>query len=80
MITNSIRAFMVLFVAYCVVTHCIGCASPQVKEAAAVGSDESAQLRCVDKNETKVSIEACRANVRAQFGIVETIRDAGGDQ
>lgn len=80
MINNSIRAAMVLFVAYVVVTRSLGCASPQAKEDAAISSYAAAQLRCIDANDTKVAIDACRATVRLQFGVAETIKDAGGDR
>lgn len=80
MINNSIRAAMVLFVAYVVVTRSLGCASPQVKEDASISAYAAQQLRCVDKYDTRREIDACRSLVRKQWGIAETIKDAGADQ
>ena len=37
------------------------------------------QLRCVDNNNTKPEIDACRRAVRLKWGIVEFAGDAGHD-
>lgn len=61
------------------IAHAAGCidARPAVAEATYLGQ----QLRCVDKYNTRDAIEACRARVRRDWGIAETVtKDAGGDR
>lgn len=59
--------------------HCVGCISKEAKEAIADGAYAEEQLRCVDKNETREAIDACRRAVRIRWNIAETGRDAGHD-
>lgn len=61
-------------------SHCAGCLSREAKEAIADGAYAEEQLRCVDKNDTREAIDACRRAVRIKWGITDTGRDAGHDR
>jgi hypothetical protein len=64
--------------ALCVVT--IDCRSEQAKEASAEAAYTLELTRCVDKANTLAESKACRRRVNEQWGIVETVRDAGREQ
>lgn len=57
--------------------RCTGCLPREAKEAMADSSYAAEQLRCVDQNDTKPKIDACRASVRLRWGIAETVTDGG---
>lgn len=50
--------------------------SPESSEAAYTAE----HLRCVDKSETLSESHACRDAVDRRWGIVHTLRDAGGER
>lgn len=60
----------------------VGCDRPEAstaaKEQAADAVYLAEHLRCVDDFRTNPEIDACRAKVRARWGIVETARKDGG--
>ncbi len=61
----------------------IGCLSREAKEAIADGAYAAEHMRCVDANETRAEIDACRRAVRVRWQIEETVtkyRDSGIDQ
>lgn len=80
------RAFVglafALFAVLSIVGHCTGCApSKEAKEAAAEATYAAEHLSCVERFDTTQAINACRAGVRARWGISDTrARDAGVDQ
>lgn len=60
-------------------TLLIGCSSPPSTAATAAESAYTADLvRCVDKASTLAESKACRAQVNASWGIVETATKDGG--
>jgi hypothetical protein len=60
----------------------IGCERPEAstaaKEQAADATYAAEHLRCVADFHSDPEIDACRARVRARWGIVETTRKDGG--
>lgn len=61
--------------------HLIACEpSQQAREAAAQGAYLAEHVRCVERYDTKEAIDACRDQVRVQWGIVTRVRDAGADR
>lgn len=56
-----------------------GCASPAARAAEAESAYLAEQLRCVDAAHSRDEADACRRQVRARWGIVETStsRDGG---
>jgi hypothetical protein len=64
----------------CIVGHCAsGCApSTAAKEKAADATYAAEHMRCVEANDTKATIDACRAAVRVRWGITETATKDGG--
>ena len=58
-----------------------GCASTAQQEAIARDRYKKEQLDCVKQYDTRAEIDACRAHVRAEWGITETVsKDAGADR
>lgn len=60
----------------------VACSALSVEKGAAESAYLAAQLDCVDENDTKASIDACRAAVRAQWALdaAADVRDAGGER
>ncbi len=55
------------------------CAKPiAAQQVAAEAAYQGALLRCVDDARTLSESKACRAKVDAEWGIVQTAHDAGG--
>lgn len=58
-----------------------GCVSGAQQEAIARDRYKKEQLDCVKQYDTRAEIDACRAHVRAEWGITETVsKDAGADR
>jgi outer membrane lipoprotein-sorting protein len=58
-----------------------GCADAKsAKEAAAEGAYLAEHMKCVQTYDTNDEINTCRDEVRRRWGIVTTVRDAGGDR
>jgi len=57
---------------------CTHCLPREAKEALADSTYLADQMRCVDNNDTRETIDACRKAVRERWGIAETVRDGGG--
>mgnify|MGYP000951578727 CR=1 FL=1 len=79
MIRRSVPFALALFAG---VRVFIACQQPPqtAAQAAAEGAYGAALLKCVDDSNTLAESKACRARVDAQFGVVQTFHDAGGDQ
>ena len=69
-----------LFAFGMVITRCKPAETPEAKELAAEGAYAADHMKCIESFNNDPEINACRAKVRARWGIVETVRDAGGDR
>jgi hypothetical protein len=72
---------LALWAATFIVGHLCGCIdSKTAKEHAAEGAYLAEHMKCVQTYDTNDEINRCRDEVRRRWGIVTTVRDAGGDR
>jgi hypothetical protein len=72
-------AFTAVVVASCAIMYAFSACAPATSPAATEAAYTAELLRCVDKSATLAESKACRRNVNAKWGIVETVRDGGAE-
>lgn len=74
------ESFIVVFMGFFVGWFLPDCQSQAAREASAEAAYTLELTRCVDKANTLEESKACRRRVNEQWGIAETLRDAGGER
>lgn len=60
--------------------HFVGCVPLEAKQAAAEDAYQAQEKQCVDDYTARADIDRCRSDVHKQWGIAETVHDAGADR
>lgn len=72
---------LALFAVGCIVGHCTGCNAVRMPEVPAYCKSEdlftAAVLSCTDKSSTREQSQACKRDLQASCGFVETVTDGG---
>lgn len=79
MIRRSVPVALALFAGVRMFLACSHPIPQTAAQAAAEGAYGAALLKCVDDSRTLAESKACRARVDSEFGVVQTLRDAGGE-